>query len=267
MVALTGCPEEESDTPPPPPPATTATPEPAPAPTPAPTALQVDNGPTAEGIDARIKAEVDNREPDAGFSGSALSVPKGTFTVATGWTTKKSGTFTVASAADGKTHFAAASTGTATPTAQLDGAASAMGLTDCKWAATDSATVGKDKLVSTVADGVCKKDGADVKAAYASLNSENILAMGAWAADGDANAMFNSFRSAKKAAGGGDASGIAACCAALQQNAASAPPQQKGAYLAAFGACNAVRNSPQGRAALAQVRALLAGLNMPAACR
>ncbi len=271
VLALSACKEDETDTTPPTPTAAdtgTPTPEPVPSAQP-PTALTVDNGqgPAAQGIDPRIKAEVDNREPDEGFTGSALSVPKGTFTIATGWTKSTSGKFQVAKDAGAKTWFAAGSTGTASPTASLDAAATAMGLTDCKWAATESATVGKDKLVSTVADGVCKKDGNDVKAAYAALNSENILAMGAWADGGDAGAMFNSFRSAKKATGGGDASGIAACCAALQQNAASAPPQQKGAYLAAFGACNAVRNSPQGRAALAGVRAMLAGVNMPAACR
>jgi hypothetical protein len=267
VLSLGACKEEETDTPLPPTAAATGA-EPAPSAAP-PTALTVDNGQgaAATGITPRIRAEVDNREPDAGFKGTTMSVPKGAFTVATGWKSKKSGNFNVASSADTKVHFAAGSTGTASPTASLDTAASAMGLTDCKWAATESATIGKDKLVSTVADGSCKKDGADVGAAYAAINSQNILAMGAWDPAGDANAMFNSFRSAKKAVAGTGGGGIAACCAALQQNAASAPPQQKGAYLAAYGACQAVISNPQGRAALGGVRAMLAGVGVPAACR
>lgn len=273
VLALPACKDDEDseDTTPTPSTADTGstTPEPAPSAQP-PTALTVDDGQgaPAEGIEPKIKAAVDNQEPDEGFTGTNLSVPKGVFTVATGWKTTKSGDFQVATSTDGKSIFAAASTGTASPTAQLDAAAGAMGLTDCKWAATESATLGKDKLVATVADGMCKKDGNDWPAAYAAINSENILAMASWAKGaGDATAIWNSFRSVKKAVAGTGGGGIAACCAALQQNAASAPPEQKGAYLAAFGACNAVRSSPQGRAALAGVRSMLAGLNMPAACR
>jgi hypothetical protein len=77
------------------------------------------------------------------------------------------------------------------------------------------------------------------------------------AADGDGG----------KKVGGGDATGIKKCCAALAQNASSAPPEQKGAYLAAATACNGMINSPQGRQALAGLRGLLLGAQMPAACQ
>lgn len=72
---------------------------------------------------------------------------------------------------------------------------------------------------------------------------------------------------AKKPGYGGDPTGIRACCSALRQNAKSAPPEQQGAYMMAAGACDAVRNSPQGRAALSQVRAALRGANVPSSCR
>jgi hypothetical protein len=80
------------------------------------------------------------------------------------------------------------------------------------------------------------------------------------AADADADA-------GKKVTGGGDATGIKKCCAALAQNANSAPPEQKGAYVAAAQACNSLVASPQGRQALASLRGLLAGAQMPAACK
>ena len=120
-----------------------------------------------------------------------------------------------------------------------------------------------------VADGVCSRGAGEAKAAYAALSGNSVMAVGGWdTAGGDSNATFSVFRAAKKAAGGtGDPSGIAACCAALSQNANSAPPTQKGAYLAAAGACNALRNNPQGKAALAGVRAMLAGASVPAVCR
>ena len=72
----------------------------------------------------------------------------------------------------------------------------------------------------------------------------------------------------KKATGPvGDSTGMRKCCAALAQNAKSAPPEQQGAYIAAAAACNNLVNSPQGRQALASVRGLLLGAQMPAACQ
>jgi hypothetical protein len=71
----------------------------------------------------------------------------------------------------------------------------------------------------------------------------------------------------KKVVGTGDATGVKKCCAALAQNANSAPPEQKGAYLAAAAACNGMISSPQGRQALASLRGLLLGAQMPAACK
>lgn len=72
---------------------------------------------------------------------------------------------------------------------------------------------------------------------------------------------------AKKPGYGGDPTGIRACCSALRQNAKSAPPEQQGAYAAAAGVCSGLVGSPQGRQALAQVRAALAGAGVPAACK
>jgi hypothetical protein len=96
--------------------------------------------------------------------------------------------------------------------------------------------------------------------------AEGLLVVGAWDADGDANGVFGSMRSINKAVGG-DASGISACCQALRQNAKSAPPEQQGGYLMAAGVCEAMKNDPNGRAALGQVRAALGAAGAPAACR
>jgi hypothetical protein len=85
---------------------------------------------------------------------------------------------------------------------------------------------------------------------------------GADAADdaGDADA-------GKKVVGTGDPTGVRKCCSALRQNANTAPPEQKGAYITAATACDGLVNNPQGRAALAQLRGLLLGAQMPAACQ
>lgn len=80
------------------------------------------------------------------------------------------------------------------------------------------------------------------------------------AADADADA-------GKKPAAVGDPSGIRACCQALRQNAKSAPPEQQGAYLAAASACDGLANSPQGRQALAGLRSILLGAQLPASCK
>jgi hypothetical protein len=69
------------------------------------------------------------------------------------------------------------------------------------------------------------------------------------------------------AGGGAGPTGIKKCCAALAQNVNSAPPEQKMFYQSAAGICNGLVNSPQGRAALSQVRAALMGAKAPAACQ
>jgi hypothetical protein len=268
VVALGGCPESDDSTPPPPPPPPTAATTAAPSATLEP--ADTSNKPAASAnpnIEAKIKAELDGKDPNPGHTVSlAVTGAKATFTAPTGWKTTKSGVFTVSTSADDKTRFAAGSD--ADPASKLNDAATALGLTECEWASPEPATVGADKLPANVADGLCKRSGASVKAGYAIFTGDglNMVSMGAWDAGGDAAGMFNTFRTAKKA-GTGDATGIAACCAALRGNAASAPPEQKGAYLAAAGACQAVITNPQGRQALAQVRALLAGANVPASCK
>jgi hypothetical protein len=266
LFALGGCPEEESTTPPPPPPPTAAT---TAAPSATLEAADTSNKPAASAnpnIEAKIKVELDGKDPNPGHT-TALAVTgaKASFTAPAGWKSTKSGAFSVATSADEKARFAAGSD--ADPASKLADASTALGLTECEWATPESAAVGKDKLPANVADGLCKRNGAQVKAGYAIFSGDglNILTMGAWDAGGDAAGMFNTFRTVTKASG--DSTGIAACCAALRGNAASAPPEQKGAYLAAAGACQAVISNPQGRAALAQVRALLAGANVPASCR
>jgi hypothetical protein len=70
---------------------------------------------------------------------------------------------------------------------------------------------------------------------------------------------------AGKKGGSFDPTGIAACCVALRTN--PVPLDQKGLFLSAAAACDAIRNSPQGRAALGQIRAMLGAANVPAACR
>jgi hypothetical protein len=269
VLPLAGCPEEEET-------------ETAPTPTTVATEPTVQESATPlvpatasaanPAIEPRAKAELDNKDP-TNTTGATVAAEggKATFVAPTGWTAAKSGTWNTVASSDQKTKFAAGGFAAGEdPTAKLSEAASALGYTECSWATGESISMGKDKLPATVADGVCKRDGNPVRTAYATLSGDGMstVAMGGWdAPGGNAAEMFEIFRNVKKAAVGGDPTGIAACCQALQQNAASAPPEQKGAYIAAAGACNAVRSSPQGRAALAGVRALLAGANVPAPCR
>jgi hypothetical protein len=272
-AALAGCPESAEETGPV---TTTATASATTAPTASTTPLvpstASSTAPTGNKppIEPRAKAELDNKDP-TNTAGNALAVEgtKAAFVVPTAWTTTKSGAWHVSTTADQKSKFAAGSFGTEDPNSKLAEVATAMGYTECEWGTPESISMGKEKIPTSVADGVCLRAGAPVRTAYATMTGEglNVLAVGGWdTGGGSAAEVFEIFRNAKKAAGG-DATGIAACCAALAQNAKSAPPQQQGAYLAAAGACNAVRSSPQGRAALAQVRAMLAGANVPAQCR
>ena len=273
VLAVAGCPKEEEETGPVSPPSSTATSTTA-ASTPLvpATASAVSSGSgNKPPIEARAKAELDNKDP-TNTAGNTLAVEgsKGSFVTPTAWTTTKSGVWHVSSSTDQKSKFASGSFGTEDANSKLGDIANALGYTECEWGSPESIAMGKDKLPTSVADGVCLRAGAPVRTAYAILAGEglNILSVGGWdTGGGNAAEVFEVFRNVKKTAGTGDASGIAACCAALSQNAQNAPPEQKGAYLAAAGACNSLRNSPQGRAALAQVRGLLAGANVPATCK
>ncbi len=253
---------------------TTTTAVAAPTPTPTQTAAQVvpDTTTSGGGATSLAKSELDGREPDAGFAGSTVSITgsKAAFVIASGWTTK-AGEFSVSTAPDGKAGFAGTSykDGEAA-TSKLGPATTALGLTDCAWGTADSISLGKDKLPASAAEGTCKRGGNPVKAVYAATSGKdmNVLAVAAWDVGSDKNSALNSVRSFKGAVvGTGDPTGIAACCAALRQNANSAPITQKGAYLAAAGACQSLVSSPQGKAALSGVRALLAGASVPSPCR
>lgn len=273
VLALTACPkDDETETTETPPVATNTAATPAETATATPTTTLAPEAPGAEGVEAKAKAELDGKTPDAGFTGTTLAVAgtKVSFTVPTGWKATKSGDFTIAPSADEKARFGAGGYKDGDDSAaKLTALATAMSLTDCQWSTPESISMGKDKLPATVSDGVCKRGGASVKAIASTMAGKdmNVVSMGAWDEGGDSTAVFNTFRSAKKAGGGGDPTGIAACCSALRGNAASAPLNVKGNYLAAAAACDAVRNNPQGRAALAGVRSMLAGANIPAACR
>ena len=222
------------------------------------------------GVDSRARAELDGKEPDAGWSGTVVGVAgaKVAFTAGKGWKPAKSGTWATATAADDKAAFVAGSYKEGDDaTAKVGEAATALSYANCTWGTAESITLGKDNLPATVADGVCKKGGANVKAVYATMAGKdmNVVAVGGWPDGGDDKSVFNTFRSAKKLGGG--SGGIGACCAALRSNAANAPLNQKGGYLMAAGTCDDLRNDPRGAAALGQVRAALAGLNIPSPCR
>jgi hypothetical protein len=268
MLSLVACPkdkdtEDEEDTPK----KAKATSEPAPttAPTPAPTATQtsavkIDNPGANPAIEAKVKAELDNNAN--GITGTAV-VPTGakaTFQAPKDWPGTKSGDFNVNNSADKKAVLSAGGGGTE----KVEAVATAAGLTACKWNPNEAITWGKDKIAAQGADGLCTKDGAEVKAAM--VTGENLVIVGAWAPGTDSSNVFGAMRSAAKAAGG-SGGGIAACCQALRQNAKSAPPQQQGAYLLAAGACDAARNNPNTAQALAGIRGMLAGAGAPAACK
>lgn len=268
---LVGCKdkEETADPPPAPPPSAAVVPSiTAEAPAPKPTTSLIPESAVA-GIAARVKGEVDSKEPDAGARGSTIVAGKATFAAPSGWAAGKSGIWSTATAADKKSAVTAGNfAATETANAKLTEAAAALGYSDCQWAPPETVTVGKDKLAGVAGDGNCKQGGAPVKAAYVAFDSMKVLALGGWADGSDASGLFSTFRHAKGVAGGGgDSTGIAACCSALSQNAGSAPPDQKGAYLQAAAACKALVSNPQGRALLASVRGMLAGASVPATCR
>lgn len=264
IIGTVGCKKDET-TPIPtaaPPPVETVTPAPAST---APTEVKVE----APSITPRVKGEVDARDPEM-TDGKVLAVTgaKTSFSTPKDWTVTK-GAVNLASSADSKARIAATSFTTAEgATAKLDAAATALGLTDCKWNPPENLAAGKTRIPSTAADGLCKRGAADVATAYVAATAQNLLVVGAWDADGDSAKVFASMRTiGGTATGTGSAGGIGACCNALAQNAKSAPPEQQGAYAAAAGVCNAIRSNPQASSMMGQIQAALRGANMPASCR
>jgi predicted small lipoprotein YifL len=270
VVALTGCPEKETESTPPPATTTAAATQTATT-TAAPTADLKPETPTP-GVDANAKAALDGQDPK-GTAGASLAVAgtKGSFTVPKDWKQAKSGAFQTATSKDDKSRFAATGAKVGEEAKARDEGAKALGYTDCQWSPTpESIKLGKDKIDAQATDGKCKRAGTDAPMIFVTIGGDDpaVAAVGGWDAGSDKEALFEVFRSAKKASGGGgDATGIAVCCSALRQNSKSAPPHQQGAYITAAAACDAVRNDPRGRAALATVRAALMGANVPAACR
>lgn len=276
MLAVAGCPKKDDDT-------TEATAEtsedgdddddddddkddggdsPEPKPSSKPSKLEPDQPKPASG---RAASELDGgKTPAEGWAGTDLTAGRTKFTAGTDWKKSNKDGFSVFEAADGKARFGAK--GSSNPSGDLEAAAKALGLTDCKWGTAGSVSMGKDNLAADVADGTCKRGAGEVSAVYAALSDEGTIAIGSWDSGGDDKAVFETFRSAAKVTGG-KGNAIAACCAAIAQNAASAPPQFKGIYIAAAGACNAAKGNPSVAAGLAQARAALAGVQIPAACR
>ena len=211
-----------------------------------------------------MKAELDNQSD--GITGNPLGAPGATavLQVPTTWVPAPKGDVITAGSANQKTSIGVISSDS---DSKRDSTATALGLTGCQWNPPESVTLGKDKLPASAADGLCSRGAAQIKTAYFLVASEKLLVVGGWDnAGGDMASVFGSMRATAKAATG-DATGVAACCAALAQNAKSAPLQQQGAYMLAAGVCNAAIHDPEGRAALARVRAALIGANVPGACR
>jgi hypothetical protein len=237
------------------------TPEPKPSSKPA--QLEPDTPKPASG---RAASELDGgKEPSSDWTGTDLTAGRAKFVTGKDWKKSSKEGFTVYESKDGKSRFGAK--GSSNPSGDLEAAAKALGLTDCKWGTAGSISMGKDNLAADVADGTCKRGAGEVNAVYAALSDEGSIAIGSWDSGGDDKAVFDTFRSVTKAAGGKGLNPIAACCAAIQQNAASAPPQYKGVYIAAAGACNAAKSNPNVAAGLAAARAGLVGVKVPAACR
>jgi hypothetical protein len=265
LVAMVGCPpkdEDDDDDGKKKTSETTAAPTPTPTPT-TPTTVKVEAPPTKPGIEPRVKAEVGGRAD--GLTGTTLAGGALSMQHPKEWVPVK-GEWTIVGPPDKKAGLSVGAMTPAGPTEKLPAATAAMGLTACEWNPPDTLTIGKEKIPGVGADGVCTKGPMQVKAAYIAATAQQTLLVGAWDPDGDAASVFGAMRSVTKAAGG-DATGIAACCAALRGNAKSAPPQQVGAYLLAAGACDAAKNNPQGRQALAGVRAMLAGAQVPSTCK
>jgi hypothetical protein len=235
----------------PPPAAGSAAPEPAPG---------------GLSITPRAKAELDGKEPDAGYKGTTLAVTgaKYGFTAPTGWKTSSAADVSMAAADGDKAKFGATGYKDGDDMAQkTEAVLKGLGLTGCTWGADEDVTLGKDKVPAKVADGVCKRDKADVRVIRAIVTGENakIVAVGAWDdPGGDDKGVLETFRSLAE---GGS---VAACCSALASNAVSAPMNQKPIYAAAVAVCQSLTSSKEGREALAQIRGKLPGVPIPAAC-
>ncbi|MEZ4296320.1 MAG: hypothetical protein R3B70_15220 [Polyangiaceae bacterium] len=261
LLGLAACSSSSSDDgttgAPPPPPATTTT-------TTSSLVLTTEGPPTKAGIEPRVKAEVDQRTD--GLTGTTLAVSgaRAALQVPKDWTTKK-GAVTTVESADKKAQMAATSF-SGSPDAQITAATAALGLTACEWNPPENLAIGKTLVAGNGADGRCTKGTAQVKAAFVAGPAEGVLVVGAWEDGGDSASIFGAMRSIVRAAGSGT-DGIGACCAALRQNANSAPPDQKNGLLQAAAICDGLRNSPQGKAALGQIRGLLKGANMPSSCK
>jgi hypothetical protein len=264
LLSLAACNDKEQDTNPIAPPPTTAA---APTPTPTPTSdLKVDTAPKMT-VQARVKGEVDGRAD--GITGSPLAVTGAlaSLQAPTGWTSAKSGDWNVATAADKKAQLAAGAVGAEGAAGKVATAVTALGLTTCEWGTPETVTIGKGKLAGTAADGVCSRGTTQVRAAYVAPTAEKLVVVGTWDEGGDSAGVFGAMRSVAKASGGGDPTGIGACCSALRSNAKSAPPEHQSSMLIAAGVCDTLRNDPQGKAILGQVRAMLAAASVPAQCR
>jgi len=232
-----------------------------------PTAVETAPPANKPGIDPHVKQELDNRSD--GISGNTLSANGSTAALQTPttWQTAPKGDVTISGTTDQKSGVSVVEADSGAD-AKRDAAVAAMGLTNCQWAAPEQVTVGKDKLAASASDGLCQRGSAQISTAYLNDASDKLVVVGAWdKAGGDMGSVFGSMRAMVKIKPGGDASGIGPCCDALAGNAKSAPPQQQGFYLAAAGICNGIRNNPQARSMLGQVRAALAGANMPASCK
>lgn len=222
--------------------------------------------PSEVAIVPRAKEQLDGKERDPSHTGKPLAVDgaKATFTVLGDWTV---GTADVRTALpkDEKGRFAATGHAEGKDTqAKGEAVEKELGLKGCRWAADEDISLGKDKLPTKVADGVCMRDKTVVRTIRAVVADAdaNIVAVGGWDDGADDTAVLNTFRSLEKASGS-----IAACCDGIVSNMASAPPNQKVGYAAALVFCRSVMASPEARQMLGQVRGKLGGLSIPAACR
>jgi len=218
--------------------------------------------PTAAGITPRVKSEVDNK-PD-GVTGTKQSISGATAAVQTpkDWVATTKAEPLAFKSPDDKARVALAGFGPEGPDAKIAAAAAAAGLTNCQWSPPEAVTAGKDKLAANVHDGTCTRGAGSAKAAAMAVNG--LVVVGSWDEGGDAASVFGVMRSVAKA---DLVDPLAACCAAIMQNSKSAPPQQVGMYVMAAGACQSARKTPDGRKALAGIRAMLAGASVPSACR
>jgi hypothetical protein len=269
LVVACGNNKDEDDGAAPPTASVAATPAPTPAPTPTPaqTTQVMPEGTTPAG-GSRVQTELEGRTDGVPGKPLAVTGARATLQHPTAWTAAPPvNGVVVAKPADDKARIAAIAF-TGDPVAKVTEAATAAGLTGCTWQAPVTlAAIGKDKLPGTGADGTCMRGTVKTAAAWVATPGEGLAVVGGWDDPaGDANGVFGAMRTIAKA-GTGDASGIKACCQALSQNAKSAPPFQQGAYIAAAGACNSLAANPQGRQSLAQIRAMLAGAGVPAACK